>query len=167
MILVAEKATGIFYGIIPSPNENKSCSKCTHDVLADTLTTFTYAHMTSELFSPPELTTVPEFMWLASVQQMEWSPSFGKDQTFPIIPQYCFCLYVHSPHCVTSWSNFHSNRCWKYYQGALISALLKATIPLSCAKTTRGGDFTVPSTPPAAKASTYLHNDPTDLEQNE
>ena len=61
MILVAEKATDIFCGIIPSPNENKNCSKCTHGVFADTLTIFTYARITSELFSPPELTTVPEF----------------------------------------------------------------------------------------------------------
>lgn len=61
MILVAEKATDIFCGIIPGPNENKNCSKCTHSVLVDTLTIFTYAHNTSELFSSPELTTVPEF----------------------------------------------------------------------------------------------------------
>lgn len=61
MILVAEKATDIFCGIIPSPNENKNCSKSTHSAFADTLTIFTYVCNTSELFSPPELTTVPEF----------------------------------------------------------------------------------------------------------
>lgn len=61
MILVAEKATDIFCGIIPSTNENKNCSKCTHGVFVGTLTIFTYARVTTELFSPPELTTVPEF----------------------------------------------------------------------------------------------------------
>lgn len=62
MILVAEKATNIFCGLVPSPNENKNCCKCTHGVFADTLTVFTYAHTPSELFSPADLVTVPEFM---------------------------------------------------------------------------------------------------------
>lgn len=41
MILVAVKATGIFCGIIPRPNENKPCSRCTLGVSVDTLTRVT------------------------------------------------------------------------------------------------------------------------------
>jgi len=62
MILVAEKATDIFCGVIPSPNENKNRSTCTHGAFVGTLTIFTSVHTTSELFSQPELSTVPEFM---------------------------------------------------------------------------------------------------------
>lgn len=61
MILVAEKATDIFCGIIPSPYENKTGGKRTHRVFVSVLIIFTYAQVTSELFSPPELATAPEF----------------------------------------------------------------------------------------------------------
>lgn len=59
MILVAEKAPDIFCGIIPSPNENKNCTKCTHGIFVDTLTIFTpmstlqvnySAHLSSQQF---------------------------------------------------------------------------------------------------------------------
>lgn len=60
MILVAEKATDIFCGIVPSPCENKTGGECTHRVFVSVLTMGTYARVTSELFSPPELAAAPE-----------------------------------------------------------------------------------------------------------
>lgn len=61
MILVAEKATDIFCGIVPSPCANKTSGECTHRAFVSVLTTGTYARVTSELFSPPELAAAPGF----------------------------------------------------------------------------------------------------------
>lgn len=102
MILVAVKATGILCGIIPRPNENKPCSRCTLSVSVHTLATVTLPVLQGNLsahLSSQQLLNSPE--WLLSpsraTSKLQGHPAFPSNSPALFLSActqapLCYCL---------------------------------------------------------------------------
>lgn len=102
-----------------------------------------------ELLSPPELTTAPEFTWMASVPQQSHLQAAGKSSLSQLLPSTGFvCM---PPLCY--WlKQLLLKRVLKIPSG-IRNLPLRDAFPPSWAKATRRGDSPMPSIPPAATAT--------------